>query len=74
MDCLRSVALFRFFLPTTPIKVCGGREANLRDLQSWIFMAGASGTMVGNYLTTSGRDRDADLQMMCDAEVEIDAC
>jgi len=74
MDCLRAVALFRYYLPTTPIKVCGGREANLRDLQSWIFMAGASGTMVGSYLTTSGRDRDADLQMIRDTEVEIDAC
>jgi biotin synthase len=54
--------------------VCGGREPNLRDFQSWIFMAGASGTMIGNYLTTSGRDREADLQMLRDAEVEIDVC
>lgn len=74
MDCLRSIALFRYYLPTTPISVCGGREANLREFQSWIFMAGASGTMVGNYLTTVGRDRDTDLQMIQDAEVEIDAC
>ena len=31
LDCLRSTALFRYFLPTTPIRVCGGREANLRE-------------------------------------------
>lgn len=74
MDCLRIIALFRYFLPTTPISVCGGREPNLREFQSWIFLAGASGTMVGNYLTTSGRDRDTDLQMLHDAEVEIDVC
>jgi biotin synthase len=37
-------------------------------------MAGASGAMVGNYLTTTGRDRDSDLQMLHDAEVEIDVC
>jgi len=37
-------------------------------------MAGASGTMVGNYLTTSGRDRETDLQMFRDAEVEVLAC
>ena len=43
-------------------------------VQSWIFMAGASGTMIGNYLTTSGRDREMDLQMFRDAEVEIDVC
>jgi biotin synthase len=74
MDCLRIIALFRYFLPTTPISVCGGREPNLREFQSWIFMAGASGTMIGNYLTTSGRNQDVDLQMMQDAEVKIDVC
>lgn len=74
MDCLRAITLFRYYLPTKPISVCGGREPNLRDLQSWMFMAGASGTMVGNYLTTSGRDRDADLQMFRDLEVVPHAC
>ncbi|NJC87514.1 MAG: biotin synthase BioB [Desulfuromonas sp.] len=74
LDCLRIVALFRYYLPTTPISVCGGREPNLREFQSWIFMAGASGTMVGNYLTTVGRNREIDLQMIQDAEVEIDVC
>ena len=74
LDCLRAIALFRYFLPTTPLRVCGGREANLREFQSWIFMAGASGTMIGNYLTTTGRDREIDLQMLRDAEVEIDVC
>lgn len=74
LDCLRIIALFRYLLPTKRISVCGGREPNLRDFQSWIFMAGASGTMVGNYLTTSGRDRETDLQMFRDAEVEIHAC
>jgi biotin synthase len=74
MDCLRIIALFRHAMPERRISVCGGREKNLRDFQSWIFMAGASGTMVGNYLTTSGRDRAMDLQMFHDAEVEIDGC
>ena len=74
LDCLRIIALFRHLLPDRRISVCGGREPNLRDFQSWIFMAGASGTMIGNYLTTSGRDREADLQMLRDAEVEIDVC
>ncbi len=72
MDCLRAITMFRYFLPDKPISVCGGRETNLRDLQSWIFMAGASGTMVGNYLTTSGRDRDVDMQMFADIEVTTD--
>lgn len=74
LDCVRIVALFRYLLPDRRISVCGGREKNLRDFQSWIFMAGASGTMVGNYLTTTGRERAADLQMFRDGEWEADAC
>ncbi len=74
LDCVRAIVMFRYFLPSKPISVCGGREANLRELQSWMFIAGASGTMIGNYLTTSGRDRETDLQMLSDLEVQIDAC
>lgn len=74
LDCLRIIALFRIAHPHKRISVCGGREVNLRDFQSWIFMAGASGTMIGNYLTTSGRDSMTDLQMFRDAEVTIDVC
>lgn len=74
MDCVRAITMFRYFLPNKPISVCGGRETNLRELQSWIFMAGASGTMVGNYLTTSGRDREIDMQMFADIEVKTHGC
>ncbi len=74
MDCVRAITMFRYFLPNKPISVCGGRETNLRELQSWIFMAGASGTMVGNYLTTSGRSREVDMQMFTDLEVKIHGC
>ncbi len=74
LECLKTIALFRYMLPRKRISVCGGRDKNLRDLQSWIFAAGASGTMIGNYLTTTGRDRDADLQMFRDLEVGINAC
>jgi biotin synthase len=74
LECLQAIALFRLILPERQISICGGREYNLRDLQSWIFFAGASGTMIGNYLTTGGRNRDTDLQMLQDAEVEIDVC
>ncbi len=66
MECLRTIALYRFILPDKQISVCGGREKNLRDLQSWMFLAGASGTMIGNYLTTTGRAAEQDWQMLRD--------
>jgi len=74
LDCLASIAIFRFILPEKRISVCGGREKNLRDLQSWIFLAGASGTMIGNYLTTTGRPPEQDWQMLKDLGLENATC
>ncbi|WP_303721803.1 biotin synthase BioB [Malonomonas rubra] len=74
MDCLRIICLYRYMLPKKRISVCGGREKNLREFQSAIFMAGASGTMIGNYLTTTGRNYEVDMQMIKDAEVNINVC
>jgi len=71
MDCLRIIAMFRFVLPDKQISVCGGREKNLRDLQSLMFFAGASGTMIGNYLTTTGRAPEHDRQMLEDLGLSV---
>lgn len=74
MECLLTIALFRLILPSRRISVCGGRERNLRDLQSWIFLAGASGTMIGDFLTTSGRPVESDLQMIRDMGLTPEVC
>lgn len=74
MECLHTIALFRMILPDKRISVCGGREKNLRDLQSWIFFAGASGTMIGNYLTTTGRAAAEDWQMLKDLDLSVASC
>lgn len=66
MECLKIIAIARFLLPDKELKVAGGREVCLRDLQSWIFFAGASSTMIGNYLTTYGRSPEMDHQMVRD--------
>jgi len=74
LECLATIALFRLTLPAKKISVCGGREKNLRDLQSWMFMAGASGAMIGNYLTTTGRPPEQDWQMLKDLQLEVASC
>lgn len=71
MECLTIVAVFRLILPTADIKVAGGREVNLRDLQSLIFYAGATSCMTGDYLTTAGRGPEADHQMIADLGLEL---
>lgn len=71
MEALKIISIFRFILPKKEIKIAGGRERNLRDLQSWMFYAGANSTMIGNYLTTKGRNIEEDLQMIKDLRLEI---
>ncbi len=66
MEVLKTIACFRFILPRQEIMIAGGRTVNLRDLQSMIFMAGASALMVGNYLTTLNQPVEKDLQMLKD--------
>jgi biotin synthase len=74
MECLKTIAIFRFMLPQKNITVCGGRETNLRELQSWLFLAGANGMMTGNYLTKAGRLPELDRQMLTDLELTVEAC
>jgi len=74
MECLKTIAIFRMILPGKRITVCGGREKNLGDLQSWIFFAGANGTMIGNYLTTQGRNIEVDQKMFEDLGLETVMC
>ncbi len=70
MEILKIIAVFRLMLPSKDIMTAGGREVHLRDLQSWMFMAGASHTLVGNYLTTSGRKSEDDLKMIEDLDLK----
>ena len=71
LEILKSAAIFRFILPERDIRICGGREVGLRDLHPLIFWAGANGIMIGNYLTTQGRNHRADLRMIQDLKLEV---
>jgi biotin synthase len=66
LEVLKTIACFRFILPQQEIIIAGGRTVNLRDLQCLIFPAGASGLMVGNYLTTPNQPVAKDLDMLKD--------
>lgn len=65
-SCLKIIAVARLMMPSKSIRICGGREHNLRDFHSWIFFAGADGVMLGNYLVTAGRSVEKDLRMFSD--------
>ncbi len=66
LEILKIIALYRFVLPHQEIRICGGREVGLRTLQPMMYIAGANGTMIGNYLTTEGRNPSVDMQEIAD--------
>lgn len=71
LEALKIISLYRLILPDREIRVCGGRPVTFRDLHPFIFLAGADGLLIGNYLTTSGRDPDDDLFMIRELGLEI---
>lgn len=70
MEILKTIACFRFILPTQHLTIAGGRVVNLRDIQPLALMGGASALMVGNYLTTVNQPVEKDLQMLKDLDLE----
>jgi biotin synthase len=59
-DALQAIALFRLILPGAWLRLAGGRERVLGELQGMGLLAGANALIIGNYLTTIGRAPEAD--------------
>jgi biotin synthase len=63
-EALQAIALFRLVLPAAWIRLAGGRERVLGELQGMGLLAGANALIIGNYLTTIGRDSSDDLALL----------
>lgn len=55
VDIIKTIALFRLALGGKTINIAAGRLNYIKDFQGLLFLAGANGLMIGNYLTTAGR-------------------
>lgn len=64
LEALTVVSLYRFMLPDREIRICGGRVQTLGQLNAFVFLAGADGLLTGNYLTTTGRRFEDDLELI----------
>ncbi|RJX35253.1 MAG: biotin synthase BioB [Desulfarculus sp.] len=62
LQALAAVAVFRMFVPRAHLRTCGGRLQVLGRLSPLMYLAGSSATMVGDYLTTQGRQASEDLE------------
>ncbi len=63
-EALRFVAMARLALPRALVRLAGGREVTLQGLQDLGMRSGASGVVLGAYLTTAGRDDADDFSML----------
>lgn len=64
MDIIRTIAVWRFIMPKTILKIAGGREVYLKDNGKLALQAGANGIITGGYLTTNGNAPNKDIQMI----------
>jgi len=73
-DALRAIAAFRLALPRTVLRFAGGRELTLGDLGTRQgVLGGINAMIVGNYLTTLGRDPQQDLDLLEELSMPVRA-
>lgn len=63
-EILKTIAVYRFILPKSNIKLAGGREISLGTEQDKALQGGANGLIVGGYLTTAANPVKDDLEML----------
>lgn len=70
-DIVKTIAVWRFIMPKTILKIAGGREVHLGDNGKYILQAGANGIISGGYLTTGGNKPNKDIEMIKEIGLKI---
>ena len=64
LEAIKTIAVWRFIMPKTILKIAGGREVHLKDNDKLALKAGANGIITGGYLTTGGNQANRDIAMI----------
>jgi biotin synthase len=64
LEAIKTIAVWRFILPKTILKIAGGREVHLKHNEKLALKAGANGIITGGYLTTGGNTAQKDIAMI----------
>ena len=67
-EALSIIALLRREHPLADIVICGGRSRTLGEKDREVFSAGATGIMVGDYLTAKGSPFERDMRLLAEME------
>jgi biotin synthase len=70
-DAIKTIAVWRFIMPKTILKIAGGRELHLKDKERLALKAGANGIITGGYLTTQGNNIEKDMTMIKDIGLKV---
>jgi biotin synthase len=70
-DIIKTIAVWRFIMPKTILKIAGGREKYFRDNGRYALQAGANGIISGGYLTTGGNTHNNDINMIKEIGLEV---
>ncbi|MDD3442922.1 MAG: biotin synthase [Sulfurimonas denitrificans] len=71
-EALSLIKLTREMIPEAQrVMVAGGRELMFGDRESEIFANGANSIVIGNYLTTSGKAMQRDLEMLKSLNLDV---
>ncbi len=70
-DVIRTIAVWRFIMPKTILKIAGGREFHFSDNGKFILQAGANGIITGGYLTTGGNIHNKDIEMINEIGLKV---
>jgi biotin synthase len=68
--CLKALCLFRLANPDCELRIAGGREMHLGNLQP-LGLYAANSLFVGDYLTTKGQPPEADYRMIQEMGFEV---
>jgi biotin synthase len=64
LEAIKTIAVWRFIMPRTILKIAGGREVHLKNKDRLALKAGANGIITGGYLTTGGNTSANDIAMI----------
>lgn len=70
-EVLRSIAIFRFILPNSTLRLAGGRSL-FKDNGKQVFLSGANALISGNMLTTHGICIEDDIKTISDLGFKIE--
>jgi biotin synthase len=70
LEAIKTIAVWRFIMPKTIIKIAGGRERHLKHNDRLALKAGANGIITGGYLTTAGNPPNKDIAMIKEIGLE----